>query len=93
MPWEFTDDNKLRANGIIEQYPVGHQQAAAIPLLDIGMLNLDTILIYNRYLYIIHVYHQAHITSSHMQYACTLYFVEFITLQLANNLKFQYMLN
>ena len=38
MHWEFTDDNRLRADGIIAQYPEGHQQAAAIPLLDLGML-------------------------------------------------------
>lgn len=36
MHWEFTDDNRLRADGIIAQYPEGHQQAAAIPLLDLA---------------------------------------------------------
>jgi len=36
MPWEFTEDNKVRCEGIIAQYPEGHQQAAAIPLLDLA---------------------------------------------------------
>lgn len=36
MPWEFTEENKERCKGIIEQYPEGHQQAAAIPLLDLA---------------------------------------------------------
>lgn len=36
MPWEFTAANKARADGIISNYPVGHQQAAAIPLLDLA---------------------------------------------------------
>lgn len=36
MEWEFTADNKTRANATIAQYPEGHQQAAAIPLLDLA---------------------------------------------------------
>ena len=36
MEWEFTADNITRANKTIAQYPEGHQQAAAIPLLDLG---------------------------------------------------------
>jgi len=36
MPWEFTEDNIKRANGIIDIYPTGHQQAACIPLLDLA---------------------------------------------------------
>ena len=36
MEWEFTEENKERCKGIIAQYPDGHQQAAAIPLLDLG---------------------------------------------------------
>ncbi|KAL5270261.1 hypothetical protein ACHWQZ_G001113 [Mnemiopsis leidyi] len=36
MEWEFTEENKERCKGIIAQYPDGHQQAAAIPLLDLA---------------------------------------------------------
>eukprot|EP00116_Pleurobrachia_bachei_P015041 sb/3475303/ len=36
MPWEWTEANKKRADAVIAQYPVGHQQAATIPLLDLA---------------------------------------------------------
>ena len=43
MAWEFTEENKERCQGIIAQYPDGHQQAAAIPLLDLGTLVLHSV--------------------------------------------------
>ena len=42
MEWEFTEENKERCKGIIAQYPDGHQQAAAIPLLDLGTLTFTS---------------------------------------------------
>ena len=47
MPWEFTEENMERCKGIIAQYPDGHQQAAAIPLLDLGIsLSHNLVLFY-----------------------------------------------
>jgi len=34
-PFEFTDENLKRAKAIINLYPVGHEAAASIPLLDL----------------------------------------------------------
>lgn len=36
MTFEFTAENKKRADAIIANYPVGHEAAASIPLLDLA---------------------------------------------------------
>ena len=39
--FEFTDENKKRADGIIAKYPEGKQRSALIPLLDIAQRQHD----------------------------------------------------
>jgi NADH dehydrogenase (ubiquinone) flavoprotein 2 len=36
IPFEFTEDNKKRAQAIIANYPEGHERGALIPLLDLA---------------------------------------------------------
>ena len=36
IKFEFTDQNKKRADAIMSNYPEGHKRAAVIPLLDLA---------------------------------------------------------
>jgi NADH dehydrogenase (ubiquinone) flavoprotein 2 len=36
VPFDFTPENKKRAEAIIANYPIGYQRAAVIPLLDLA---------------------------------------------------------